>query len=86
VEGDGSCLHFIINKDGSLEFRITQYSKDAQILFKIKKELGFGVVRRQDSIKDTHCYTVRDKNNILKLITVFNGNIYLGSRKKQFKL
>jgi hypothetical protein len=33
VEGEGS---FIINKDKYLEFRITQSSKDAQILFKIK--------------------------------------------------
>ncbi|PQE31510.1 GIY-YIG endonuclease (mitochondrion) protein [Rutstroemia sp. NJR-2017a WRK4] len=47
VEGDGS---FIINKDGYLEFRITQSSPDAQILFMIKKELGFGVVRVQDSL------------------------------------
>ena len=42
--------------------------KDAQVLFMIKKELGFGVVRRQDSVNNTHCYRVRDKNNILKLI------------------
>lgn len=40
VEGDGC---FIINKDGYLEFRIIQSSQDAQILFMIKKELGFGV-------------------------------------------
>ena len=83
VEGDGS---FIINKDGYLEFRITQSSKDAQILFKIKKELGFGVVRVQDSVNNTHCYRVRDKNNILKLISIFNGNIFLDNRKEQFKL
>jgi hypothetical protein len=82
-EGDGS---FIINKDGYLEFRITQSSKDAQILFMIKKELGFGVVRIQDSIKNTHCYRVRDKKNILKLISIFNGNIFIYSRKEQFKL
>jgi hypothetical protein len=83
VEGDGS---FIINKDGYLEFKITQSSKDAQILFMIKKELGFGVVRVQDFVRNTHCYRVRDKNNILKLISIFNGNIFLDSRKEQFKL
>lgn len=83
VEGDGS---FIINKDRYLEFRITQSSKDAQILFRIKKELGFGVVRVQDSKKSTHCYRVRDKENILKLIFIFNGNIFLNSKKEQFKL
>jgi hypothetical protein len=83
VEGDGS---FIVNKDGYLEFRITQSSQDAQILFMIKKKLGFGVVRIQDSIRNTHCYRVRDKNNILKLISIFNGNIFLNSRKEQFKV
>lgn len=83
VEGDGS---FIINKDGYLEFRITQSSEDAQILFMIKKELGFGVVRVQDSSNNTHCYRVRDKNNILKRISIFNGNIFLNTRKEQFKL
>jgi len=83
VEGDGS---FIINKDGYLEFRITQPSSDAQILFMIKKNLGFGVVRVQDSVNNTHCYRVRDKNNIIKLISIFNGNIFLDSRKEQFKL
>lgn len=83
VEGDGS---FIINKDGSLEFRITQSSQDAQILFKIKKELGFGVVRVQDSVRNTHCYRVRDKNNLVKLISIFNGKIFLDTRKEQFKL
>jgi hypothetical protein len=83
VEGDGS---FIINKDGYLEFRITQSSRDAQILFRIKKELGFGVVRVQDSVRNTHCYRVRDKNNLVKLISIFNGNIFLDTRKEQFKL
>jgi len=83
VEGDGS---FIINKDGYLEFRITQSSPDAQILFLIKKELGFGVVRVQDSVRNTHCYRVRDKNNLVKLISIFNGNIFLDTRKEQFKL
>ena len=83
VEGDGS---FTLNKDGNFEFKITQSSEDAQILFMIKKELGFGVVRVQDSVRNTHCYRVRDKNNILKLISIFNGNIFLDSRKEQFKL
>ena len=83
VEGDGS---FIINKDGYLEFRITQSSSDAQILFNIKKNLGFGIVRVQDSVKNTHCYRVRDKKNLAKLISIFNGNIFLDTRKEQFKL
>jgi len=83
VEGDGS---FIINKDGYLEFRITQSSIDAQVLFYIKKALGFGVVRIQDKSKNTHCFRVRDKGGLIKLINIFNGNIFLTNRKEQFKL
>jgi hypothetical protein len=52
----------------------------------IKKELGFGVARVQDSSNNTHCYRVRDKKNILKLISIFNGNIFLETKKEQFKL
>jgi hypothetical protein len=83
VEGDGS---FIVNKDGYLEFKITQSSLDAQILFYIKKHLGFGVVRIQDKNNNTHCYRVRDKEGLFKLICIFNGNIFLETRKQQFNL
>ena len=83
AEGDGS---FILNKDGYLEFKITQSSSDAQILFYIKKELGFGSVSIQDKSNKTHHYRVRDKKNILKLISVFNGNIISKYKINQFKL
>lgn len=82
-EGDGS---FIVNKDGYLEFKITQSSVDAQILFYIKKELGFGSASVQDKINKTHHYRVRDKKNILKLIQIFNGNIVTKHKLNQFKL
>jgi hypothetical protein len=83
TEGDGS---FILNKDGYLEFKVTQSSVDAQILFHIKKELGFGSVSIQDKLNKTHHYRVRDKKNILKLISIFNGNIITKYKINQFKL
>ena len=83
VEGDGS---FIINKDGYLEFKITQSSKDAQVLFYIKKALGFGVVRIQDKKNNTHNFRVRDKKGLFKIISILNGNIFLETIKEQFKL
>nr|YP_009945107.1 LAGLIDADG endonuclease [Monilinia laxa]QYB19684.1 LAGLIDADG endonuclease [Monilinia fructicola]QOE17471.1 LAGLIDADG endonuclease [Monilinia laxa]QYB19809.1 LAGLIDADG endonuclease [Monilinia fructicola]QYB19891.1 LAGLIDADG endonuclease [Monilinia laxa]QYB19976.1 LAGLIDADG endonuclease [Monilinia laxa] len=83
TEGDGS---FILNKDGYLEFKITQSSVDAQILFYIKKQLGFGSVSLQDKVNKTHHFRVRDKNNILKLIQIFNGNILTKFKLNQFKL
>ena len=81
TEGDGS---FIINKDGYLEFKITQSSLDAQVLFFIKKNLGFGVVRLQDKNNKTHCFRVRDKQGLLNIISILNGNLFLESRKVQF--
>lgn len=83
TEGDGS---FILGKDGYLEFKVTQSSVDAQILFYIKKELAFGSVSVQDKINKTHHYRVRDKKNILKLIEIFNGNILTKHKNNQFKL
>ncbi len=83
TEGDGS---FILNKNGYLEFKVTQSSVDAQILFYIKKELGFGSVSIQDKINKTHHFRVRDKKNILKIIKIFNGNILTKYKLNQFKL
>lgn len=83
AEGDGS---FILNKDGYLELKITQSSVDAQIFFFIKKNLGFGSVSVQDKNNKTHHYRVRDKNNILKLIQIFNCNILTKYKINQFKV
>lgn len=83
TEGNGS---FIINKNGYLEFKITQSSIDAQILFYIKKELGFGSVSIQDKNNKTHHFRVRDKNGFLKLIKIFNGNLYTRKNFNRFKL
>jgi hypothetical protein len=83
TEGDGS---FIVNKNGYLEFKVTQSSIDAQILFYIKKELGFGSVRVQDKNNKTHHFRVRDQKGILKLIYIFNGNLLTERKNNQFKL
>jgi hypothetical protein len=69
-----------------LEFKITQSSVDAQILFYIKKELGFGSVSLQDKKNNTHHYRIRDKSNLLKIITIFNGNLITQYKINQFNL
>jgi len=56
------------------------------VLFYIKKTLGFGVVRIQDKTNNTHCYRVRDQKGLFNIISIFNGNLFLDSRKNQFKL
>ena len=83
TEGDGS---FIVNKDGYLEFKVTQSSEDAQILFYIKKQLGFGSVSVQDKNNKTHHFRVRNKKDIFKLISIFNGNIITHFKLNQFKV
>ena len=83
TEADGS---FILNKDGYLEFKLTQASVDAQILFYVKKQLGFGSVSVQDKINKTHHFRVRDKKNLLTLINIFNGNLLTKYKINQFKL
>ena len=83
TEGDGS---FVINKTGYLEFKITQSSSDAQVLFYIKKTLGFGSVSVQDKTQKTHHFRVRDKKGLLTLIKLFNGNLLTTYRNNQFKV
>lgn len=81
TEGDDS---FIINKNGSLEFKITQSSKDAAILFYIKKTLGFGSVSIQSKVLKTHHFRVRNKEGLAKIINIFNGFLQLNKSKQKF--
>ncbi len=83
LEGKGS---FIIDKDKNLEFKIVHKSTDASVLFFIKKKLGFGIVRIQDKVKKNHCFKVNDAKGLLNLILILNGNLFLDSKEKEFKL
>lgn len=83
AEGDG---HFGIDKKGYLVFKITQSSVDAQVLFYIKKSLGFGSVSVQSTVSKTHQFRVRDKDNLIKIINIFNGNLISKSKILEFKL
>ena len=83
AEGDG---HFGIDKRGYLVFKITQSSIDAQVLFYIKKSLGFGTVTVQCTTSNTHQFRVRDKDNLIKIINIFNGNLITKAKILQFKL
>lgn len=82
TEGDGS---FIVDKRGYLEFKVTQSSVDAQILFYIKKQLKFGSVSKQSKASNTHHFRVRNQKDILKLIHIFNGNLLTEKKKIQFR-
>jgi len=81
TEGDGC---FVISKTrNNLQFVITQSTEDINILYFIQEKLGFGKVIKQG--ERTSRFVVQDISNIHLLILLFNGNIVLPSRKKNFK-
>lgn len=82
TEGDGS---FIVNKSGTLEFKVTQSSTDSQVLYYIKENLGFGRVSVQDKKNRTSHFRVRDRQGLLEIVNIFNGNIYLPKKQLRFK-
>ena len=83
TEGDGS---FIVSKE-KVYFDITQKIDDIQVLYYIRKELGFGkVLCRKESHRRVGVFYVSSKENYLKLIHIFNGNLCSIYRDKQFKL
>lgn len=82
AEGDGG---FSVDQRGYLTFKVTQSSVDAQVLFYIKKELGFGSVTVQSQLNQTHQFRVRNKDNLLEIINIFNGNLITKAKKAQFK-
>ena len=82
-EGDGSFVSSTTKSDGQIRnfFKIVQ--KDPKILYYIKKNLGFGVVKQR---KDGYFYYhVSDQVNIDRLIRIFNGNIVVEKVSERFK-
>lgn len=83
AEGDG---YFGIDKKGYLIFKLTQSSVDAQVLFYVKKTLGFGSVTVQSKQSKTHQYRIRNKDHLIEIINIFNGNLITKAKIAQFKL
>ena len=81
TEGDGSFV--ILKTRNSLHFVITQSTEDIEILNYIQEKLDFGKVIKQG--KRTSRYVIQDLKNIFLILLLFNGNIVLPSRKKNFK-
>jgi len=82
TEGDGS---FIVSKN-KVYFDITQNISDIQVLYHIKKELGFGkVLIRKEENRNVGVFYVSSKENFTKLIFIFNGNLSTKYKKQQFK-
>ena len=64
---------FIVSKN-KVYFYITLY--DIQVLYYIKKELGFGkVLIREGENRNVGVFYVSLKENLTKLMHIFNGNL-----------
>jgi hypothetical protein len=79
TEGDGS---FVITNRKELQFVITQGSDDVQVLHMICDTLGFGKVIKQG--KRTSRFIVQDKRGLELIVSLFNGNLILPTRQRQF--
>lgn len=90
TEGDGS---FALTKSPTLQnpknvrpsFRINQ--KHPQVLYKIKKELGFGTIifiKDKDTGIHYYRYSVYTLRHIKVLIQLFNGNLLLNKVQTRF--
>lgn len=83
TEGDGS---FIVSKD-KVYFDITQSISDIQVLYYIKKELGFGkILMREEENRNVGVFYVSSKENFSRLIHIFNGNLCTHYKKEQFRV
>ena len=79
-EGDGS---FIVSNERNY-FIINQ--KDLKILYKIKKNLGFGQVSKYTQNNNSYGrYVVQDKKNCERLAHIFNGNLVLEKTNIRFQ-
>ena len=76
-EGDGS---FIVSKD-RMFFIINQ--KEEKVLHRIRTELGFGKVSTYNTYSR---FIVADRDNIERLIHLFNGNLVLHKTNSRFEL
>lgn len=94
TEGDGS---FIVakykNKNGSIATYARHFfilnQKDPKALYKIRKNLGFGTIKKYYDKKQATCYyryIVSDIDGIQRLIQIFNGNLVLNKTQQRFIL
>ena len=81
TEGDGSFTY-----NGRYpRFEITQGVSGLKLLYIIQQWLGFGSIYPKDKSKQAFDLYVSDKENLKKLIKIFNGNLRLLWRRKQFE-
>nr|YP_010218787.1 LAGLIDADG endonuclease [Morchella brunnea]UBU98594.1 LAGLIDADG endonuclease [Morchella brunnea] len=78
TEGDGS---FVVT-GGKSVFSIHLHLADLPLLYFIQNQLNMGNVYLN---KDSATFIVKAKKDILALIAIFNGNLFLRKRQIQFE-
>lgn len=68
----------------TLTFSLNQHIRDLDLMIKIKKYIGFGIVRseRSDTIATL---TITKRKDLDTIISLFKGNKFLGSKDLDFK-
>lgn len=74
-EAEGS---FTVSKRGDLQIVITQGYANISVLYYIKQVLGYGHVYKQSA--RVFRYVVQDKDNLIKILEILNGNLVLQHR------
>lgn len=86
TEGKGSFI--VLNN--KVYFDISVSIKDIQVIYYIKKELGFGKVIIKDSAHHdpsggTVTFYITSRDNFYRLVSLFNGNLCTVNKKQEFK-
>jgi hypothetical protein len=84
VEAEG-CFQTWKNTNGSYRFGFEINQKDPGLMYKIRTRLGFG--RVQKYVRGNSVYfrfTTSKKEHLDRLILLFNGNLLLEKKQKQF--
>ena len=67
-------------------FDLTQRLIDIRVLNQVKTTLGFGqILLRTEPERRVGVYYVTGKENFLRLVHIFNGNLVTQYKKEQFK-
>ena len=82
IDGDGS---FIVNpQKNSIVVEITLHEEDVATLYFVKKNCGFGLVRKRPNVK-AYRYRVAKKEQVYILLKQLQGKLCTLSKQEQFK-
>ena len=79
------CNTLSLREPKKMRFLFQICQKDPKVLHKIRTGLGFGTVRESGDELTRHWrYTVEDRRGVQRIMALFNGNLILPKRRRQF--